>query len=374
MLKVLVVDDKPQTVKDISTLLEKKGWIANGATNGKEALALLSGEYDAVVLDLKMPILGGEATLKAIRRRSELDATCVVILTAYGEIKGAVRALRLGAYQYIEKPCRSEDLHRMLVGGVALQRAHFLRRKLLTMRHLDDLFRQIRTIILETFQPRGLNIFFLNSDGSVAKTLEGSAEAGSKAQPDFVSRLVDSRHAVFAEGGEVQKWNPRLADTKVFIAAPVFDSQSGVVGIIYLESDVEDGFDRSWLDVVSYLADIAGIAMEVSKKTEETLAALNEKAEAMAAKAEEETRKRDQLVQLAQGARHQFATPAQVIQLQAGELLAKSGFCLTNPALERSADSLLFNRTPNSFRRPAIIWMTSPEMSRSGSCLSISSS
>ena len=180
MPKVLVVDDNENIVREATTYLELEGWEASGASNGKEALDCLTTEFDAVVLDLKMPVLDGENTLTEIRRRSELDATCVVILTAYGEVKGAMRAVRLGAYQYIEKPFEMQDLHKILAGGVALQKAHALRRELLTAFQPDDLFehdgqitkRDVRAVTLSALEPRRGELLWDIGAGSGSVAIE----------------------------------------------------------------------------------------------------------------------------------------------------------------------------------------------------------
>jgi signal transduction histidine kinase/CheY-like chemotaxis protein len=324
MPKVLVVDDNENIVREATTYLELEGWEASGASNGKEALDCLTTEFDAVVLDLKMPVLDGENTLTEIRRRSELDATCVVILTAYGEVKGAMRAVRLGAYQYIEKPFEMQDLHKILAGGVALQKAHALRRELLTAFQPDDLFEHIRHIITDTFRPKGLHILFLNPDGSVARTIDSAAQGIVGTRPEFVRKIVASRYPVFIQGEiDIRQWEPILANAQSLLAAPVMGGPDVVAGVIDLESTEVNGFDRNWLDVIAYLADVAGIALEIGQKAEKLVGAeraLRLNAEALA---ESERGKRNQLVQMAQEVRHQFASPAQVIQMQTGELLSK---------------------------------------------------
>ena len=321
MPKVLVVDDNETIVREATKYLELEGWEAYGASNGNEALEYLDSKFDAVVLDLRMPVLDGETTLKEIRRRPELDATCVVILTAYGEVKGAVRAVRLGAYQYLEKPFAMPDLHKILVGGIAMQKAHALRRELLTAFQPDELFDRIRRIIADTFRPKGLQILFLNPDGSVARTIDGVSPEMVGTRPEFVRRIVEARHPVFVQGeAVVEQWQPILENAQCLLAAPVLSGPGIVAGVIDLESTEPDAFDRNWMDVVAYLADVAGIALEISQKAEQLVGAERQKAEALV---EAEREKRKQLVEVAQGARHQFASPAQVIQMQAGELLAK---------------------------------------------------
>ncbi len=101
--RVLVVDDDPDIRTFLSDALQPQGFEVARAGSGEEALASLQRrDFDVVVLDLKMPGLGGLETLKGIRGGSSRPE--VVMLTGHPGIETAVEAIKLGAYDYISKP------------------------------------------------------------------------------------------------------------------------------------------------------------------------------------------------------------------------------------------------------------------------------
>ncbi len=103
MCTVLVVDDEEIVRFVFSKTLAEKGFSVIEAKDGSDALALLaSGGVDAVLLDLKMPGMDGIETMK---RMKELDPDIpVIMVTAFGDIATAVEAIKLGAYDFVEKP------------------------------------------------------------------------------------------------------------------------------------------------------------------------------------------------------------------------------------------------------------------------------
>src|SRR5277367_4510714 len=99
--KILIVDDDASMVFMLKELLEEHGHATVLAANGREGLERL--DYaDAVLTDLQMPGMSGLELIHAIH---EEDATLpVVVLTAHGSEKDAVRAMKAGAYDYLTKP------------------------------------------------------------------------------------------------------------------------------------------------------------------------------------------------------------------------------------------------------------------------------
>jgi DNA-binding response OmpR family regulator len=107
--RVLVVDDEPNVRLVFRTTLEPAGYTVVEAENGEHALKRLQEAPPAlVILDLKMPGLGGMATLRRIREAG-LDVP-VIIVTAHGSIPDAVEAMKLGAVDFLTKPIRPEEL------------------------------------------------------------------------------------------------------------------------------------------------------------------------------------------------------------------------------------------------------------------------
>jgi two-component system, OmpR family, KDP operon response regulator KdpE len=107
-LKVLIVDDEPPIRKLLRMGLSTQGYEILDATNGKTALALLEEKPDLIILDLGLPDMQGLDLLAAIRARNE--AVPIVVLSSRGDESVKVRALDLGADDYLTKPFGMEEL------------------------------------------------------------------------------------------------------------------------------------------------------------------------------------------------------------------------------------------------------------------------
>jgi PAS domain S-box-containing protein len=109
MAKILIVDDEDSFREVVRMLLEKEKHDIIDAASGDEALRIISTEQpDLVLLDVMMPDMTGMQVLEELKReRPEID---VIMITAYGSLERAVEALRLGAYDFIQKPMDNEEL------------------------------------------------------------------------------------------------------------------------------------------------------------------------------------------------------------------------------------------------------------------------
>jgi two-component system nitrogen regulation response regulator NtrX len=104
---ILVVDDEPAIRATLRGVLEDEGYRVTAVASGADALAAIADDgHDLVFLDIWMPGLDGLETLTEIRRLRP-DAT-VVVISGHGTIETAVKATRLGAYDFIEKPLSLE--------------------------------------------------------------------------------------------------------------------------------------------------------------------------------------------------------------------------------------------------------------------------
>ena len=107
--KILIVDDEIIILKCILVDLRRSDYSVDTAENGKQALAMLEKEkYDLVITDLMMEGMGGLELLAEIKKKTA-DMP-VIIMTGYGELDSAIEALRLGASDYLLKPCNNEEL------------------------------------------------------------------------------------------------------------------------------------------------------------------------------------------------------------------------------------------------------------------------
>lgn len=108
-LNILVVDDAQLSREAIAGFLNESGHRAEPHANAFSALeALDNGRWDLVLTDLRMPSMDGLQFMKEIRTRS--PETAVIIMTAYGTVETAVRAIREGALDYVMKPFHTEQL------------------------------------------------------------------------------------------------------------------------------------------------------------------------------------------------------------------------------------------------------------------------
>ena len=109
---VLVVDDEPTILDVVSRYLERAGYQARVAGDGREALRLAGEERpDLVVLDLMLPGMGGLEVMRLLRERSsDRGRVSVILLTAKGEQTDRIVGLRLGADDYVVKPFSPAEL------------------------------------------------------------------------------------------------------------------------------------------------------------------------------------------------------------------------------------------------------------------------
>lgn len=108
-LKVLLVDDEEDYVRTMAERMEMRDVGSDVALNGEQALEMLEGGLpDVMVLDLKMPGMGGMEVLEAVKKM--YPQVQVIILTGHGSDKEEVEARRLGAFGYLRKPVDINDL------------------------------------------------------------------------------------------------------------------------------------------------------------------------------------------------------------------------------------------------------------------------
>ncbi|MGD8703197.1 MAG: sigma-54 dependent transcriptional regulator [Desulfosarcina sp.] len=107
--RILVIDDEENMRHMLQTMLARYGYDISTAVNGAEGLSKIDQEqFDFVLCDVKMPQMSGMEFLKAGRDR--LLSTTVIMMSAYGSIDMAIDAMKLGAYDFVSKPFKSEEI------------------------------------------------------------------------------------------------------------------------------------------------------------------------------------------------------------------------------------------------------------------------
>ena len=120
-IHVLIVDDEEALVRSLSYALRAEGMRISAANSGEAALELLSGEHtdiDIVLLDLGLPGIDGIATLEGLRQRhAHLP---VIMISAHGDTRAAVQAVKSGATDYLTKPFELDELLAVIATTLAL--------------------------------------------------------------------------------------------------------------------------------------------------------------------------------------------------------------------------------------------------------------
>ncbi len=133
-VRVLVADDERHLREVVVRELARRGHEVEGAADGEQALARLGeGLFDVLVLDMKMPRWEGLDVLRALAAQPE--APQVIVMTGFQDVATAVEAMKLGAYDYLTKPARIEELDVLI--RKAAEKAQLLRDNRALRAHAD---------------------------------------------------------------------------------------------------------------------------------------------------------------------------------------------------------------------------------------------
>jgi DNA-binding NtrC family response regulator len=111
--RILVVDDEENARYGLSKLLTNEGFMVDSVSNGFEALNYLrQQEVNLIVTDINMPEMNGITFLKELNKN--FPNSHVIMITAYGGVESYIEAMNLGAFEYINKPVKIEELKSIL--------------------------------------------------------------------------------------------------------------------------------------------------------------------------------------------------------------------------------------------------------------------
>ena len=128
-----IIDDEPIIHEVLGELLTSEGYTFESSSGGAEALGKYSSqEFDLVLLDLLMPGMDGIEVLSHIKKKD--PQAVVIIVTAYASVESALSAMKSGAFDYIQKPFKHDEL--ILTIQRALEHRHLQRENLRLKREL----------------------------------------------------------------------------------------------------------------------------------------------------------------------------------------------------------------------------------------------
>ncbi|GAG20858.1 unnamed protein product, partial [marine sediment metagenome] len=108
-MNILLIDDEESMRHMLSVLLTKAGFEAKSAESAEAGLGAMEREdFDFILCDIKMPGMGGLGFLEKIKEL--YPEQTVIMMSAYGTIENAIECMKLGAYDYISKPFKTDEI------------------------------------------------------------------------------------------------------------------------------------------------------------------------------------------------------------------------------------------------------------------------
>ncbi|MBF0118169.1 MAG: hybrid sensor histidine kinase/response regulator [Desulfobacterales bacterium] len=109
--KILIVDDIPQNIQVLGTLLRDEGYLISFATEGNQAIEMASmSQFDLILLDIMMPEIDGFEVIKRLKQNLKMKDVPVIFITAKANIESLIKGFEMGAVDYITKPFNSKEL------------------------------------------------------------------------------------------------------------------------------------------------------------------------------------------------------------------------------------------------------------------------
>ena len=172
--KILVADDEKSMREFLDIMLKKEGYKVTLASNGEEVMKLIEKDiFDLALVDIRMPRQDGISVLKRIKSIS--PETVVIVITAYASADTAIKAMKEGAYDYITKPFKIDEIK--LIIQNALEKKHLQKENLLLKQvvrdryHFENIIGQSSKMLelydlLEKVAPTKTNILITGESGT----------------------------------------------------------------------------------------------------------------------------------------------------------------------------------------------------------------
>lgn len=251
---ILVVDDEEIMREILETLLTREGYEVRLAASGSEGLDLARAvPFDAALVDIMMPGLDGIATLDELRRIDEDLA--VVIITAYASVESAISAMKSGAFDYITKPFKNEEV--LVVVRNAMERRRLVHENRTLRQNIQERYHKFGNIIGKS--PKMRQVFDLIIQAAPSRStilIQGESGTGK----ELVARAIHAnssradRAFVTVNSGNLP---PELLESSLF-----GHFKGAFTGAVYPKQGLFDLADQGTI----FFDEIANVALETQAK------------------------------------------------------------------------------------------------------------
>lgn len=156
--KILVIDDEANMGHMLAAVLKKAGYEVDTASDGQTGLLKVEQmPYDYILCDIKMPVMSGMDFLRAAGQR--INQSTVIMMSAYGSIDTAIEAMKLGAYDYISKPFKPDEV--LLTLKKAEERESLKKENLRLKARIDEIEKDYRFGSMVAQSPAMVSVFQL---------------------------------------------------------------------------------------------------------------------------------------------------------------------------------------------------------------------
>ena len=153
---ILVVDDEEIMREILETLLKSEGYSVRLAASGEEGIELARNiPFDAAIVDVMMPGIDGMATLEALKKLD--DELAVIMVTAYASVENAITSMKRGAFDYITKPFKNDEV--LVVVRNALEQRRLVHENRNLRQNIQERYHKFANIIGRS--PRMRQVFDL---------------------------------------------------------------------------------------------------------------------------------------------------------------------------------------------------------------------
>ena len=292
--RIIVAEDDP-TIRSFCERLLRLHYKVVTAENGRAALNLLAeGQYDLVLADLQMPVMGGLELLAAIRH-SQIDVD-VIILTAHAAVDTARQALKLGALDYLAKPVEAENLERTVRTSIELRRIRHEKERLsdlvvtyqfsqLIANTLDTEAQmiQVAEFLWRRFTPEALALSMLYPEYSELALLIARSSSGRQPRAYSTPLNPNCTDTTLIQAHMRMLGGPGVDDPTLFAGAAL-RSHDRVVGYLHLTRSADqppfDVSDRRVLGIfasqIAAALDNARLYRALKELNRQTIEALSE--------------------------------------------------------------------------------------------------